>query len=493
MLKNLNNIKFKITIVGLFLTFGFFDIIKFSVFDGGVDSGYYLSTARDWVKLGRVPNFGTYNSYTPLGVMLYAVPFLIVDSPDIILFLLLNLCIYLVSFILFLRISDLLFGKSIWTIVLSLSFLYNTHGIVSDIKLENLSLVFGLLIVNIFTDLIYSKDKENDKSWGVKEAIIIGFLCALSFLTKQYGGLSLIFSLLIVSFIFSYNKIRIISTMIMSFLFFLGIYLLIQLFHRLPLETISAQLKGEYNLECIGAVYGQRSFYNMLLGLKYYKYDGIIFLAIYIIIILFRDLFTKQIKKLQNQKIYNTLILLPVVIILSTIPFYFQVYPHYVFFGIPFIYFSSMILIKEIIFAAKYNIILGVIFVGVFISCITIYSFYKWSQNYDRLYMKKIESYELEQKVNSKLKKGTFVHLLDNKKLWFKCEFVSPLPKTIGYGYLSLACLEEALQIENPRSFWIFGGNFLNNHPINNYVINKKYVFVDSLNEYTAVHYVRTK
>jgi hypothetical protein len=46
MLKNINNIKFEIAIVGLFLTFGFFDIIKFSVFDGGVDSGYYLSTAR---------------------------------------------------------------------------------------------------------------------------------------------------------------------------------------------------------------------------------------------------------------------------------------------------------------------------------------------------------------------------------------------------------------------------------------------------------------
>ena len=54
-----------------------------------------------------------------------------------------------------------------------------------DIKLENLALVFGLLIVNVFTGLIYSKDKENDKSWWVKEAIIIGFLCALSFLTER--------------------------------------------------------------------------------------------------------------------------------------------------------------------------------------------------------------------------------------------------------------------------------------------------------------------
>ncbi len=492
MLKNLNETKFKIAIVGLFLTFGVFDIINFSVFDGGVDSGYYLSTARDWVKLGRVPNFGTYNAYTPLGVMLYAVPFLIVDSPDIILFLLLNLCIYLVSFILFLRISDLFFGKSIWTIVLSLSFLYNTHGIVNDIKLENLALVFGLLIVNVFTGLIYSKDKENDKSWWVKEAIIIGFLCALSFLTKQYGGLSLVFSVLIVFVLFYERRIKLIATIIVSFFLILVAYLILQFLGGLSFQTIYIQLKGEFNLQCNGSIYGQKNIINLLKGVKYYKFDGIVFCGLLVLIYIVKSLVNQNTKKIHNVHMHKKMVLFIFVFIISLIPFYLQIYPHYKFFGVPFIYFTSMLILNEVISVSdNFNLSSMAKLIGIFTLCMSLYGSVRWFQQYESLVLKKGLSLNLENKINSKLKKGTLVHCLQNRKLWFKCEFVSPFPETIGYGYLQLNCLKEALHFEKPKSFWVIGGKDLPREKLPNYSVIEQHDFDDGSNKYIAVHFER--
>jgi hypothetical protein len=491
MLKNLNNIKFKIVMIGLFLSFGFFDIIKFSVFDGGIDSGYFLSTARDWVKLGRVPNFDTYNAYTPLGVMIYAVPFLIVDSPDIISFLLLNLCIYLVSFILFVRIADLLFGKSFWTLVLSLSFLYNTHEIVNDIKLENLALVFGLLIVNVFTNLIYSKDKENDKSWGVK-AIIIGCLCALSFLTKQYGGLSLIFSVLIVFVLFYERRIKLIATIMVSFSCILLVYFLLQFIGGLSFQTIYIQLKGEINLQCNGSIYGQKNIINLLKGLKYYKFDGIVFCGIFILIYHVKKRIVQNTKKIHSVHVYKKMVLFIFVFIIALVPFYFQIYPHYKFFGIPFIYFTSMLLLNEVIgVSANFNLSSVAKLIGIFTACLFIYSSASWFQLYKSLELKKELSLDLEKNINSKLKKGTLVHCLQNRKLWFKCEFVSPFPRTIGYAYLQLNCLEKALHFEKPKSFWVIGGLDLPRETLANYSVIERHDFDDGNKKYIAVHFER--
>ena len=130
---------------------------------------------------------------------------------------------------------------------------------------------------------------------------------------------------------------------------------------------------------------------------------------------------------------------------------------------------------------------------GLFTLFITIYSSVQWFQQYKSLELKKEASLYLEGNINVKLKRGTLVHCLQNRKLWFKCEFVSPFPETIGYGYLQLNCLKEALRFENPESFWVIGGKDLPREKLPNYSVIEQHDFDDGHNKYYAVHFVRYK
>jgi hypothetical protein len=491
MTKSTNNTTFIIVVIISFLAFAILDTIKFSVFDGGVDSGYYLSTARDWVKLGRVPNLDTYSIYTPIAVMLYAIPYLMFDSPDIIAFLLLNIFIYSLSFMLFLRLAVKLFGKSILTMVLALTFLYNTHGIVNDIKLENLVLAFGLLIVNYISKLITVQNVDN-KNWGFKEAIIIGGLCGFSFLTKQFGGLSLILSILIVFMLFyEYERLlKLSATIFGSFSFVLAIYLLWQFFAGLPVDIILGQLKGEFILQCEGSVYGEKNIKDIFVGIKYFKFDGFIYLVIIAVAPFVKKILDEKKVRFEDIQCIKKVCLFILVFFLSLVPFYFQVYPHYKFFGVPFVYFTSMILIKDVVNISDSFIVGSVVkLIGLFTLLMSVYSSVKWFQQYKRLEAKKVSSLDLETNINSKLKRGTLVHCLQDRKLWFKCEFVSPFPETIGYGYLQFNCLEEALNIEKPKSFWVIGGADLMGEKLPNYSVIERHDFDDGNNKYYAVHF----
>ncbi len=491
MIKNLDNRAFIGVVTISFLSFAFLDIIKFSVFDGGVDSGYYLSTARDWFKLGRIPNFDTYNIYSPIGVMFYAIPYILFDHPDITVFLSLNLFLYLISCMLFLKIAHNLFGKSILTIVLLLSFLYNTHGIVNDIKLENLVLVFGLLIVNCFNKLI-AVSNGYKKNWGFREALIIGVLCALSFLTKQFGGLSLILSLVIATVMFYESSLRLAATITGSFFFVVAIYLLIQISTGLPVEIVFSQLKGEILLQCVGSVYGAKKIKYIFFGIKYFKFDGFVYLFVLSVVTFVKKVLFGQCLRHQDTQFLKIIFLFMVMLFISLFPFYFQVYPHYVFFGIPFVYFASMLMLNALLGISD-----GVIFgsfvklIGLFTLFMSIYSASKWFEQYKSIKMKKELSLNLERNINSKLKKGTLVHCLQNRKLWFKCEFVTPFPKTIGYAYLQMPCLEKALHLEKPESFWVIGRVNLNGEPFRGYSVIKRYEFVGGGEKYNAVHFHR--
>jgi hypothetical protein len=491
MTKNLDNRTFIIVGIISFLAFAILDTIKFSVFDGGVDSGYYLSTARDWVKLGRIPNFDTYSIYTPIAVMLYAIPYLMFDSPDIIAFLSINLFIYLLSFMLFLRLAVNLFGTSIMTLVLGLTFLYNTHEVVNDIKLENLVLAFGLLIVNYVSKLI-TITKADNKNWGFKEAIIIGSLSGFSFLTKQFGGLSLIFSILMVLVLFYKRGFRLGAMIISSFSLVIAIYLLLQILAGLSTEIIFGQLKGEFLLQCEGSVYGGKNIKDIFVGIKYFKFDGFIYLFIIAFVAFARKILDEKQLCLQDIQSFKKLFLFTLVFFFSLLPFYFQVYPHYKFFGVPFVYFTSMLFIKEVISISD-SFIVGLVvkLIGLFTLFMSIYSSVQWLQQYKSLELKKKTNLYFERNINSKLKRGILVHCLQDRKLWFKCEFVSPFPETIGYGYLQMNCIEEALNFETPKSFWVIGSADLTRETLPNYIITKRYDFVDGLNKYSAIFFKR--
>lgn len=482
-MKNINTKTFNTVLILLILFFVVLSIVKFSVFDGGVDSGYYLSTARDWIKLGRVPNIDTYNIYTPLGVMFYAIPYLFFDSPDIFIFLLWNLFTYLISFRIFLKIVISFFNKSLSTLVLSLSFLYNTQEIVTDIKLENLILVWGLLIIRFLTKLIFIRSSKSN--WGLKESIFIGILCALSLLTKQFGGLSLICSIFIVVFYLFEKRILITSWILFSFTSIIIIYLFFQFLSGLSFETIFVQFKGEYNLQCKGAVYGAKSVSNFINGIKYYRFEGLLYLGIINILLLTLNV---NRRKFELFKIINLFL---IIFTFSLIPFYFQVYPHYKYFGLPFIYFTSILMLRRTLDISVdiNNIQFAIKFIGACTAVLTIFTTYSWSQHYISLRKQRLDSYKLENEINLNLKKGTLVHVIQDRKLWFKCGFITPFPATVGYGYLSFSCVKEALKFESPKSFWVLGFTSLDNINLENYSIRDKIKFREGSKQIFAIRF----
>ena len=153
-----------------------------------------------------------------------------------------------------------------------------------------------------------------------------------------------------------------------------------------------------------------------------------------------------------------------------------------------------MLLLNEVIgISDNFNLSSVAKLIGIFTMCLSIFSSVRWFQQYKSLVLKKGLSLNLENNINTKLKKGTLVHCLQNRKLWFKCQFVSPFPRTIGYAYLQLNCLEEALHFEKPKSFWVIGGKDLPGEKLPNYSVIEQHDFDDGHNKYYAVHFARDK
>lgn len=131
--------------------------------------------------------------------------------------------------------------------------------------------------------------------------------------------------------------------------------------------------------------------------------------------------------------------------------------------------------------------------IGVGMACISIYSTVSWSHHYSTLRKQKKESCKLEQEINLKLRKGALVHVIRDRKLWFKCGFVSPFPHTVGYGYLQFNCLKEASKIEMPNSFWVIGFSSLDNINLEKYSIKEIIDFSKGTNHFFAIRYDRVE
>jgi hypothetical protein len=259
-------------------------------------------------------------------------------------------------------------------------------------------------------------------------------------------------------------------------------------------DIILGQLKGEFLLQCEGSVYGEKNIKDIFVGIKYFRFDGFIYLFIIAVIAFLKNTLDEKQVHFQDIQFFKKIFLFTIIFLFSLVPFYFQVYPHYKMFGAPFVYFCSMILWKEVISVSNNFLVgLAVKFVGVFTFCMLIYSSVRWFQQYEKLELKKEVSLYLEGNINAKLKRGTLVHCLQDRKLWFKCEFVSPFPETIGYGYLQLNCLKEALHFEKPKSFWVIGGKDLPGEKLPNYSVIEQHDFDDGKNKCHAVHFVRDK
>jgi hypothetical protein len=469
------------------VVFAIFDLIHFSVSPVGVDVGYFLSISRDWVNLGRIPGVDTFTAYTTIGYVFYAIPFVLLKTPGIEVFLTLNLMLFAFTYFVYFQTINSLISNKLIAFVVLFSFIYNIHGITTDIKLENITLFLNIAIIYVLSQLFIKNNIDLNNRKVVIYSVILGLLSSLSFLTKQYGGLSLILIILILEILEIHNRRKIAIWVTSFFGFVILVYVTTQIALGLNLNDALQQMMGKMTFQCGGSEYGERKWSNLLLSLKYNRFD-----VVYIVgVILSLILVSKQ-QKSRVSKVFNYVLLI-LILVLSQTPFYFQVFPHYKIFGLPFILLLGVISIGKIEHPnVSYLPIFGAsILVGfALLSC---YSFYCWGIQYQQKLENKISRLKFEVHISKSISRGSEVFMLMNRKHWFTNQFVTPVPKTISYGYLGLDCLELAVDEEKPKSFWVIGGKDLPREKLPNYSVIEQHDFDDGHNKYNAVHFVRDK
>ncbi len=449
-MSNLINHKYiKIWAVILFLVFAIFDLIQFSVSPVGVDAGYFLSISRDWVNLGRIPGIDTFTAYTTIGYLFYAIPFVLLKAPAIEVFLTLNLLLFAFTYFVYFQTINSLISDKLITLIVLFSFIYNVHGITTDIKLENITLFLNVGIIYVLSQLFIKNSTDLNNRKVVINSFVLGLLASLSFLTKQYGGLSLTLIILILEILEIRNRRKIATWVMSTFGFVILVYLVIQMALGLNLHDAFQQMMGKMVFQCGGSEYGEREWSNLFISLKYNRSD-----VVYIVgVILGFILISKQQNSSAN-KVFNY-VLLVLVIVLAQTPFYFQVFPHYKLFGLPFILLLGVISIGKIEYQNVLNVPIFGASILVGFALLSCYSFFSWGKQFPRFAEDKISRLNFEAKISKSIPRGSEVFMLTNRKHWFTNHFVTPVPKTISYGFLGMDCLKLAVAIEKPESFWV--------------------------------------
>lgn len=429
-------------LVSFFILFIFllFDYSVISIGNVGVDAGYFLSICRDWVQLGRFPCIDTFSVYTPVGYIFYSIPFLLIKSPDISKFLLLNLVLFSISAVFLLRILNNLLSNKWLVLFFFISFLYNFHSIVLDIKLEN----FVLLFTSI-TSFLLIQLKSETKRRNLIISLIIGLMCALSFLTKQYAAVSLAFVCIYILILNIEKRYLLCFSIILSFCLITGSYILFQIWNGLDIGNTIKQMAGRMIVNCEGTNYGERKLTNLIISIKYYKFEFALILSFFLLV------YYKFVEYSILNKI-KILVLFFLILNLTQLPFYFQVFPHYKIFGLPFLYLFAIRAVSLI----ESNYLFKGMPVLVFL-CLTTYTFYmsigKFQENKKEVEIEHQNTITL----NFNIPRNSKVFLLNNRNYWFLGGYTSPFPKTISYGFVGFDCISEALKVEKPNDFWLVG------------------------------------
>jgi hypothetical protein len=469
------------------VVFAIFDLIQFSVSPVGVDAGYFLSISRDWVNLGRIPGIDTFTAYTTIGYVFYAIPFVLLKAPAIEVFLTLNLMLFAFTYFVYFQTINSLISNKLMAFVVLFSFIYNIHSITTDIKLENITLFLNVGVIFVLSQLFIKNNTDFNNRKVVINSFVLGLLASLSFLTKQYGGISLILIILILEILEIRNRRKITIWITLSFEFVILVYMTTQIALGLNLHDALQQMMGKMTFQCGGSEYGERKWSNLLLGLKYNRFD-----VVYIVgVILSFILISKQQNSSAN-KVFNYVLLI-LILVLSQTPFYFQVFPHYKLFGLPFVLFLGVIALRKI----KHEKVLyvrifsnSILFAFALLSC---YSFFSWGKQYPRFAEDKISRLSFEEKISKTIPRGSEVFMLTNRKHWFTNHFVTPVPKTISYGFLGIDCMKLAVENEKPQSFWLICNSESKIEPyFEGYTVTESKNVSDKVNRLNAIKSVKT-
>jgi hypothetical protein len=449
------------------LIFIIFDIFQFTSIHIGPDSGYYLGVARDWWVSGNIPLVDTHSRYTPLGYLYYMIPYFFEELPPIQAFLMLNLVLFVFSALTFLRILKNEIQNTIYLLLIFISFLFTFHGITHDIKLENLVLFFNILILYQISKL---KPNILDDANLNARCVLIGFLGVLAFLTKQFAGLSILLSVLLFHFK-GYKGLRLFRiTLVIGGVFLIGVlgYLLLNVQLGQSLEHTLTQIKGNLIFPCAdsgsggGQVYGERRWINLLIAFKYYRLNLLFVLVFFILL-------NNLLRREQSFTWKNTGILL-LFIGLVQIPFYFQIFPHYILFGVPFVFYLIIVFLKELpheLFIGKFNLSQLILSLTILLCS---YSFWQNGKTHQFKMKQYLANDRFHKEINNKIPRGSKAFMINNRRLYYTCGLTTPVPKTLGYAFVGLGCLKNSINSEKPLEFWLADIHDVTNVKISGYI-----------------------
>jgi hypothetical protein len=463
-----------------------FDIFHFTSIRIGPDSGYYLGVARDWWVNGNIPLIDTHSRYTPLGYLFYMIPYFFEESPTIQAFLMLNLVFFVFSALIFLRILKNEIQNTNYLLLIFISFLFTFHGITHDIKLENLVLFFNTLILYQISKV--NPNISDDANFNV-QSVLIGFLGILAFLTKQFAGLSILLSVLLFH-IKGFKGLRLFRIiLVIGGVFLIGVlgYVLLNVQLGQSLEHTLTQIKGNLIFSCVdsgsggGRVYGERRLINLLVAFKYYRLN---LLFIFVFFILLINLPRRK----QSITLKNIGVLL-LFIGLVQIPFYFQIFPHYIHFGIPFVFYLVILYLKNTpyeLFTQNINLSKVALLLTILLCC---YSFWQNGKIHELKMKQYLANDRFHEEINNKIPRGSKAFMINNRRLYYTCGFRTPVPKTLGYAFVGLDCLKNSINSEKPLEFWLADIHDISNAKISGYTKLDSFDIVMDQNRMYAAYF----
>jgi hypothetical protein len=233
-----------------------------------------------------------------------------------------------------------------------------------------------------------------------------------------------------------------------------------------------------------GQDYGQRNWFNLLIALKYYRLN---FLFIFTFIVIFNSVI-----KSNAIITINNVLILTVFIGLVQFPFFFQIFPHYMHFGVPFVFYLVAIFLKkhpnDLLFGKFGKINLSELTFNLTI----LLCFYSFWQNVKihELKMKQFLANEIFHKeINKKIPIGSVAFMINNRRLYYTCDFVTPVPKTLGYAFVGLDCLKNSINAEKPIEFWLADIRNVSDVKISGYTKIDSHEVVMNQNKFFAVYF----
>lgn len=453
----------------LFFILLVYSLFMISVSITQVDAGYFLSISRDMVEMNKLPIRDIHTAYTPLSYFFYAIVFLIFKNPPIVYFYIFNLFIGIICTVIFSQaIAKIKLMNPAWA---SLLFFVIINPLFYDIKLE----LFVVLFASTAFYFIASYIKTGDAKWLFFAGIFIGF----STLSKQYALLLLpSFAIMLFYFTGSKHFLKTQMTLGAGFLFTLIVYYLFYV-HVAGTEPsrVFLQFIGENNYVCADS-YGIRNYQSCLTGLfRYAMLKTPIFL---IIIPWLSFLFF-----LKNDKTIMTYLAL---LFLYMLPFYFQVYPHYFYFG----FLPLLVIIINFINKEKtmVNAILKyILFVPIAVS---IYSCGSLCTHYSRLRELKTIENNFYHKVGTFIPKGSTGFIENKKQIYFENDIKSIDLYELSYSFVGINYLYEAIDRDriNGKDFYYFGSREC--FKIDGYELqNAGQIKGEHQNEHYFIHYFK--